>query len=59
MEAAMEADIEPATVVLGSTSAHTFTVLGLNAVASLTDMFGIADPAHRSGRAPRRLRGRS
>jgi len=58
MEAAMEADIELATVVLGSTSAHTFTVLGLNAVASLIDMFGIADPAHRSGQAPGHARGR-
>ena len=51
MEAAMEADIELATVVLGATSAHVFMVLGLNAVASMIDMFGFADPAHASGAA--------
>jgi len=44
MEAAMEARTEPTTVVLGSTSAHVFLVLGLNAVASMIDMFGLADP---------------
>jgi len=59
MEAAMEADIKLAAVVLGSTSLHLSIVLGLNAVASLIDTFGSGDPAHRSGRAPRRLRGRS
>jgi hypothetical protein len=58
MEVAMEADIELATVVLGSMSEHVSIVLGLNAVASLIDTFGFADPAHRCGRAPRRLRGR-
>src|SRR5262245_32244439 len=44
MEAEMDADIELAAVVLSSRSAHVFMVLGLNAVASMIDMFGFADP---------------
>ena len=48
MQAAMEADIERATVVSGTPSAHVFTVLGLNAVASMIEMSGVADPAHPS-----------
>jgi len=59
MEAAMEADIKLAAVVLGSTCLYVSIVLGLNAVASLIDTFGSGDPALRFGRAPRRLRGRS
>jgi hypothetical protein len=51
MEAAMEADIERDAVVLSATSAHLFMVLGLNAVASMIDMFGFAEPAHASGAA--------
>jgi hypothetical protein len=51
MEAAMDADIERDTVVLGAASAHDFMVLGLNAVACMIDMFGFADPAHASGAA--------
>ena len=50
MEAAMEADIKLAAVVLGSTSLHVSIVLGLNAVASMIDIFGFADPAHPSWR---------
>jgi hypothetical protein len=49
--AAMDADIEGDTVVLGATSAHVFMGLGLNAVASMIDMFWFADPAHASGAA--------
>jgi len=62
MQAAMEADIERATVVSGTPSAHVFTVLGLNAVASMIEMSGVADPAHPSrvatpfARAPMRSR---
>jgi len=58
MEAAMEARTEPTTVVLGSTSAHVFLVLGLNAVASMIDMLKCADPAHPTCAGPRRSRGR-
>jgi len=47
MEAAMEADIERATAVLGAPSAHICMAFGLNAVASMIDMFGFADPACR------------
>ena len=50
MQAAMEAEIERATVVLGTPSAHVFTVLGLNAVASMIEMSGVADPAPVLGR---------
>ena len=50
MQAAMEADIERATVVSGTPSAHVFTVLGLNAVASMIEMSGVADPAPVLGR---------
>jgi hypothetical protein len=46
----MEADTERATAVQGSPSPHVFIVLGLNAVASMIDMFGFADPAHPSWR---------
>ena len=51
MEAARDADIERDTVVLRATSAHVFVGLGLNAVASMIDMFWFADPAHASGAA--------
>jgi hypothetical protein len=50
MEAARKADIERATVVLGSPSAHVCMALGLNAVASMIDMFGVADPHPSWGR---------
>ena len=62
MQAAMEADSERATVDLGTPSVHAFTVLGLNAVASMIDMSRVADPAHPSwattlfARAPMRSR---
>ena len=51
MEAARDADIERDTVVLRATSAHVFVGLGLNAVASMIDMFWCADPAHACGAA--------